>query len=39
MTPEDYSRMRAIFDRAMDLPPAERRSFVEGSVTADDPLR
>jgi eukaryotic-like serine/threonine-protein kinase len=39
MTPEDYSRMRAIFDRAMDLPPAERRSFVEGSIATDDPLR
>jgi serine/threonine protein kinase len=39
MTPEDYSRARALFDKAMDLPPAERRAFVDRNTPPEDPLR
>jgi hypothetical protein len=39
MTPEDYSRMRRLFDMAMELPPGERRAFVESSIPSADPLR
>jgi predicted Ser/Thr protein kinase len=39
MTPEDYARARALFDKAMDLPESERRSFVDRNTPIEDPLR
>ena len=29
VTPDEFRRIRAIFEAALDLPPAERRAFVE----------
>jgi len=39
MTPEDYLRVREVFDRAMALPVAERRRFVDAHSPAGDPMR
>ena len=39
MTPEEYARMRDLFDRAMTLPLAERRAFVDANAPSGDPLR
>jgi len=39
MTPEDYARMRQLFDAASALPVAERRAYVESRVPEGDPLR
>ena len=36
MTDEGHERLRRLFDRAMELPAASRRAFVEGSCR-DDP--
>jgi predicted Ser/Thr protein kinase len=38
MTPEDYARMRAVFDEAMAMPSSERRRFVAQKTTSDDPF-
>src|SRR6185436_9793869 len=39
MTPEDYRRVRDVFDRAMALPVAERRRFVDANSPQGDPMR
>jgi predicted Ser/Thr protein kinase len=39
MTPEDYERLRAIFDRALELAATDRGRFVESRVPTGDPLR
>ncbi len=39
MTPEEYARIRALFDQAMELPTGARRGFVDSTTTTEDPLR
>ena len=39
MTPDDYERIRALFDRTMALPAGERRAFVERQMASGDPMR
>ena len=39
MTPEDYRRVRDVFDRAMALPIGERRRFVDDHSPQGDPMR
>lgn len=39
MTPEDYARLRSLYDYAAALPAEERVVFVESSLTSADPLR
>jgi serine/threonine protein kinase len=39
MTPEDYSRIRNLFDRAMECPRADRRAFVDRELAPGDPIR
>jgi len=39
MTPDDYSRARALFDKAMDLPREDRHGFVDRNTPPEDPLR
>jgi predicted Ser/Thr protein kinase len=38
MTPEDYTRVRDLFDQAMTLPSPQRRPFVDRHVPPGDPL-
>ena len=39
MTPEDFARIRALYDRVMELPLTSRRAFVDQQVHPDDPIR
>src|SRR5262245_4419358 len=39
MTPEDYTRIRSLFDQAMELPHADRSAFVAARVAGGDPIR
>jgi len=39
MTPEDFARIRAFYDRVMELPTSSRRAFVDQQVHPDDPIR
>ena len=39
MTPDDYQRIHALFDRTMALPTRERRAFVDREVPPGDPMR
>jgi eukaryotic-like serine/threonine-protein kinase len=39
MTPEEFGRMRELFDQAMELPPGDRSAFVDRNTPADGPLR
>ena len=39
MSPEEFARVRALFDQAMELAPGERRAFVDTHAPAGDPVR
>lgn len=39
MTPEDFARLRSLYDHAAALPPDECRAFVESNLAEADPLR
>ncbi len=39
ITPERWGRIKAVFQSAVDLTPAERPTFLAGACTGDDPLR
>jgi serine/threonine protein kinase len=39
MSPEDFARIRSLFDRAMESPPDARRAFVDRHAPPGDPLR
>ena len=38
MTPEDFGRIRDLFDRAMSLPVEDRREFVDRHAPSGDPI-
>jgi serine/threonine-protein kinase len=39
MSPEDYTRVRDLFDRALTLPASQRRRFIDDHMPTGDPLR
>src|SRR5688572_5522922 len=39
MTAGDFARVRSLFDQAMDLPPNDRRAFLDREVPPGDPRR
>src|SRR5215210_8944661 len=39
MTPEEYTRIRALYEQAMALPSGERRRLIEQKTTTCDPLQ